>query len=235
MSRSCLTLDPQDGTQPDVERCDVTEDLNDILPLCTALVPAERPTYVDKAEAKAEACSGTSTDCAKITEWTRETPAHALLDLSSQIGGKVRWPVKVVQWSRIQQAGDLSSSPSIEAQLEVLSALARYFAHLDALRSTQVDAIDDDNDAVNEASEELNCSCSLRFTLNPKRLAQYYEQPLSAKFARRVAQNLLELNEQISRKAKHVVAGLKAYFTKEETSKGRSVAVPNPETYFAFP
>ncbi|KDN34962.1 hypothetical protein K437DRAFT_271380 [Tilletiaria anomala UBC 951] len=42
-----LTLDPQ----ADAERYDdVAEDLNDILPLWTALIPAERQAYTDEEE-----------------------------------------------------------------------------------------------------------------------------------------------------------------------------------------
>jgi hypothetical protein len=101
-------FDPQDGTQPDPQRYDaITEDLNDVIPLCSALVPSEWEEAVAEAEKQ---------NNPKAAEWRNETPVHALFNLSSQVGGKGAGVVqKAVAWDR-------SGNPdqSTETQLDFL-------------------------------------------------------------------------------------------------------------------
>jgi hypothetical protein len=101
-------LDPEDGAQPDAQRYDeVTEDYNDIIPLCSALLPSEWQEAIARAEKEKNP---------KAAEWRKETPVHALFDLSSQVGSKGPGVVQTaVAWDRSR-----SNDPSTGAQLDFL-------------------------------------------------------------------------------------------------------------------
>lgn len=91
------------------------------------------------------------------------------------------------------------------------TALSRYVAHLNDVRSADDATTKAEQDAADEASEELNVAGTLQTPLDPTRLAEYVGKPFSQDYVRKAAQSLLDLNEQVSGKARHVVKSLRAF------------------------